>query len=53
MGVQLTLMSALVPNLVPATDDSFHAPTIMDLFPPVVAFAGTPFTIDRLSLIHI
>ncbi|EFU81352.1 ATP synthase F0, A subunit [Mobiluncus holmesii ATCC 35242] len=53
MGVQLTLMSALVPNLVPATDDSFHAPTIMDLFPPVVAFAGTPFTIDRVMMIRL
>ena len=53
MGVQLTLMSALVPNLVPATDDSFHAPTIMDLFPPVVAFAGTPFAIDRVMMIRL
>lgn len=53
MGVQLTLMSALMPALVPTEGDTFHAPTILDLFPPIVAFEGTPFALDRVMMIRL
>ena len=54
MGVQLgsTLLSANTFIPVVTSGDGFHSPTIDDLFPAVVAFAGTPFAIDRVMLIR-
>lgn len=51
MGVLTT--AAMLPALLPTEGDTFHAPTIMDLFPPVFAFAGTPFAIDRVMMIRL
>lgn len=55
MGVLMTagLPPVFLQALMPAEGDTFHAPTIMDLFPPIVAFAGTPFAIDRVMMIRI
>lgn len=39
--------------LVPASSDGFHAPDITDLFPPIFAFAGTPFAMDRVMMIRL
>lgn len=35
------------------SSDSFHEPTVQDLFPPVFAFDGTAFAIDRIMMIRI
>lgn len=51
MGV-LTI-TALLPELLSTEGDKFHAPTIDDLFPEIVAFAGTPFAIDRVMMIRL
>ncbi|GAA3962217.1 F0F1 ATP synthase subunit A [Gordonia caeni] len=33
--------------------DEFHAPTLADFFPEAVAFAGTPFALDRLMIMRL
>ncbi len=40
--------------LVPMSTDEggFHAPSIMEFFPPAVLFEGTPFEINRVTLVQ-
>lgn len=46
-------MSLVWPGTVAkATEDGFHGPTIGDLMPQAIAFAGTPFEINRIMLIR-
>ena len=33
--------------------DEFHAPSLADFFPEAVAFAGTPFALDRLMIMRL
>ena len=43
-------MNLLVPT---ATDDGgFHAPSILEFFPPALLFEGTPFEINRIMIIR-
>ncbi|MDI2097473.1 F0F1 ATP synthase subunit A [Ruicaihuangia caeni] len=47
----LNALSLVVPS---ATDDGeFHGPSILEFFPDVVLFAGTPFEMNRIMIIRV
>ena len=50
----LTHVVSLIANAAASDDDGgFHGPSIDEFFPPVLAFEGTPFELDRVMLIRI
>ncbi|MEY4320890.1 MAG: hypothetical protein RLZZ471_831, partial [Actinomycetota bacterium] len=55
---ELALLANLV-NLLPYAASSeesgsgFHAPSIMEFYPEIVAFEGTPFALNRIMLIRL
>ena len=47
MSPMLSGLTTLLPQ------GGFEAPTIDEFFPPVIAFAGTPFEMNRITLVRI
>ena len=46
-------LSLGLPVALASDDGGFHGPTLEDFFPPAIFFEGTPFEINRLTLIRI
>jgi F-type H+-transporting ATPase subunit a len=51
---EIALLAHALNLLVPMSTDEggFHAPSIMEFFPPAVLFEGTPFEINRVTLVQ-
>jgi F-type H+-transporting ATPase subunit a len=47
----MKLFSAL--TLLASEEGGFHAPSIMEFYPEIVAFEGTPFAINRIMMIRL
>ena len=47
------LRALAVGNAVVHTSGEFHTPSLDDFFPPVFAFEGTPFAMNRVMVIRL
>jgi F-type H+-transporting ATPase subunit a len=46
-------LTSLIPLATGGDDSGFHGPTIMEFFPDIVLFEGTPFALNRIMMIRI
>ncbi len=49
----LSTVATILPLAASGEDSGFHAPSIAEFFPEAVAFAGTPFEINRIIMVRI
>ncbi|NLB47179.1 MAG: F0F1 ATP synthase subunit A, partial [Microbacteriaceae bacterium] len=53
MALFSNVVQLVAPVILTAEGGGFHPPSIMDFFPEVVLFEGTPFAMNRIMIIRV